>query len=214
MKVGAVKISECSSLLFIGDSITDCEREWTGDKNGGLGNGYVSMVAAKFANSWPPVSLRILNTGVSGNEVTDLEERWDKDVLAHQPDCLSVMIGINDAWQQFDCAMEPKEVAMANFGATYRSLLERTVPQLKGLILMTPYLIEANREDGMRRMMDGYGEVVKRLAGEFGAVLVDVQAAFDEYLETGSSQSLAEDRVHPNGAGHEIIARAFLAAVR
>ncbi len=57
-----------STLLFIGDSITDCEREWTGGKNNGLGKGYVSMVAAAFDDSWPPVPMRILNRGVSGNE--------------------------------------------------------------------------------------------------------------------------------------------------
>lgn len=198
-------------LLFIGDSITDCEREWTGGK--GLGNGYVSMVDGDLVASWPPNPLRILNRGVNGNQVTDLEARWDDDVLAHDPDWLSVMIGINDVAQQFDCPMETKEVAMGQFESVYRSLLERTRPQLKGLILMTPYFLEANREDPMRRMMDDYGRVVARLAGEFDAVLVDVQAPFDEYLEDHSSQSLAEDRVHPNAAGHRIIAQAFLKAL-
>jgi len=205
-----MKIPADSALLFIGDSITDCEREFTG---AGLGSGYVSIVAAEFNKSWPPVPMRILNRGVSGNEIPDLEARWDADVLAHEPHWLSVMIGINDASQQYDCALETKEVAIGNFASVYRSLLERTRPQLKGLILMTPYFIEANPDDPVRRLMDGYGREVARLAGEFDAVLVDVQAAFDEYLKTGSSQSLAEDRVHPNGTGHQIIAKAFLEAI-
>jgi lysophospholipase L1-like esterase len=208
-----MKIPVSSTLLFIGDSITDCEREWTGGRNDGLGRGYVSMVDADLRNSWPPHPLRILNKGIDGNQVTDLEARWDDDVLAHQPDWLSVMIGINDVCQQFDCPLETKEVAIGRFESVYRSLIERTRTQLKGLILMTPYFIEANREDPMRRMMDDVGGVVKRLAGEFDAVLVDVQAPFDEYLESHSSRSLADDRVHPNAAGHQIIAQAFLKAL-
>ena len=107
-----MKISANSSLLFIGDSITDCERDWTGGKNDGLGRGYVSMVDSELQNSWPPNPLRILNRGINGNCVTDLEDRWDDDVLAHNPDWLSVMIGINDVWQQYDCALETKEVAI------------------------------------------------------------------------------------------------------
>ena len=208
-----MKIPADSTLLFIGDSITDCEREWSGGKNDGLGRGYVSMVDSELRGSWPLNPLRILNRGINGNQVTDLEGRWDDDVLAHQPDWLSVMIGINDVCQQIDCALETKEVAIGRFESVYRSLLERTRPQLKGLILMTPYFIEANREDPVRRMMDDYGRVAERLAGEFDAVFVDVQAPFDEYLETNSSQSLAEDRVHPNATGHQIIARALLKAL-
>ena len=205
-----MKIHADSTLLFVGDSITDCEREFVG---GGLGNGYVSMLAEDFRKGWPPLEVKIINRGVSGNQITDLEARWDAYVLAHHPDWLSVKIGINDVWQQFDCALETKEVAMAKFEELYRSLLERTRPELQGLILMSPYFIEANREDPMRRLMDAYGGVVARLAGEFDAVFVDVQAGFDDYLKTGSAQSLAEDRVHPNRTGHEIIARAFLEAV-
>lgn len=65
----------------------------------------------------------------------------------------------------------------------------------------------------MRAKMDLYGEITKKLAGEFDAVFVDVQAAFDRYLEHQPTQSLCGDRVHPNGVGHMIIARAFLSAV-
>lgn len=208
-----MKIPADSRLLFIGDSITDCEREFAGGQNAGLGTGYVSMVAAEFRDAWPPVEVKIINRGVSGNEIPDLEARWDEDVLAHAPDWLSVMIGINDACQQHDCALETKEVAIGNFERVYRSLLERTRPQLKGLILMTPYFLEVNPDDPVRRLMDAYGQGVKKLAGEFDAVLVDVQAAFDEYMKTASGLSLAEDRVHPNSSGHQIIAKAFLEAV-
>jgi lysophospholipase L1-like esterase len=205
-----MKIPAGSTLLFIGDSITECEREFRGN---GLGSGYVSMVAAEFRDAWPPAEVKVINRGVSGNEIPDLEARWDKDVLAHAPDWLSVMIGINDACQQYDCALETKEVALGNFERVYRSLLERTRPQLKGLILMSPYFIEANPDDPVRRLMDGYGEVTARMAEEFDAVMVDVQAGFDEYMKTASGLTLAEDRLHPDSAGHKIIAKKFLEAI-
>ncbi|NQT85165.1 GDSL family lipase, partial [bacterium] len=53
----------------------------------------------------------------------------------------------------------------------------------------------------------------KRLAAEHDAILVEVQAAFDAYLEHYHPAQLAWDRVHPTLTGHTIIARAWLEAV-
>jgi len=91
------------TLLFTGDSITDCGRPrpfsaWEDE----LGNGYVSQVATLLAAHRPEITLRVINTGSSGNRVTDLADRWEEDVLNFQPDWVSVMIGINDVWRHFD----------------------------------------------------------------------------------------------------------------
>lgn len=202
-------------LLFIGDSITDCGRERpVGQRRwSSLGGGYVSFVDSILGASLPEVPVRVLNTGISGNRVTDLESRWQTDVLDLAPDWLSVMIGINDVWRQFDGEPGMPQVGAEQYEEVYRGLIARTRPQLMGLVLMTPYFLETNRADPMRVMMDAYGVITKRLAEEFDAVFVDVQAAFDTYLQHQPTQSLCADRVHPNGVGHMIIARAFLRAV-
>jgi lysophospholipase L1-like esterase len=92
-------------------------------------------------------------------------------------------------------------------------LIRTTRPQLKGLVLMTPFFIEPNRTDPMRVKMDQYGEVVRELAQRYDAILVDTQAAFDSVLTELHPMTLAGDRVHPNTTGHMILARAFLKAV-
>jgi lysophospholipase L1-like esterase len=61
--------------------------------------------------------------------------------------------------------------------------------------------------------MDAYGEVVRRIALEQDAIFVDTQAAFAPVLEQYHSSAIAWDRVHPNAAGHMILARAFLDAI-
>ena len=208
-----MRIADGEKVLFTGDSITDCGRDYPLGMGGGLGNGYVSLVDSTWAGAWPERMIAVLNTGISGNRVIDLEERWQRDVLAHDPDWLSVMIGINDVWRFVDDPGDPYPVTIERYEDVYRRLLERTRPVLRGLIMMTPYLIEVNRGERMRACMDRYGAVVRRLAGEFEAVFVDVQEAFDKYLAHRPAESLAEDRVHPNRTGHMIIARAFLEAV-
>lgn len=201
------------TLLFTGDSITDCDRGHPVGSGSRLGSGYVSLVDNLLAAWHPELSMKILNTGVSGSTVVDLETNWQRNVLDIAPDWLSVMIGINDVWRQFDSRDLPDVVTLERYEKTYRGLLEQTRPGLRGLVLMTPYFIEPRLSEPMRGLMDSYGEVVERLAQDFEAVFVDVQAAFDAYLAHRPPQSLAEDRVHPNSTGHMIIARSFLTAM-
>lgn len=206
-------IKDHQTLLFIGDSITDCGRGYPVGQRDGLGEGYVAVVNALLAATQPQRRIRVLNTGISGNRVTDLAARWQTDVLDLRPNWLSVMIGINDVWRQFDDALNPQQVDIDRYEAVYRQLLTQTRPMLSGLVLMTPFFIEANKTDPMRAMMDQYGRVVARLAKAFDAVFVDTQAAFDAYLAHRPTQSLCGDRVHPNKTGHTLLAMAFLKAV-
>jgi lysophospholipase L1-like esterase len=66
----------------------------------------------------------------------------------------------------------------------------------------------------MRAMMDRYGKVVRQLAGQYQAILVDTQAAFECVLAEVHPMALASDRVHPTLAGHMVLARAFLKALK
>ena len=202
------------TLLFVGDSITDCGRERpVGQRWNSLGEGYVSFVDSILGAVIPGTTITVLNTGVSGNRVTDLEARWQSDVLDLEPNWLSVMIGINDVWRQFDSEPGAEQVEPEQYELVYRSLLAKTRSQLDGLVLMTPYFLETNREDPMRLKMDAYGTITKKLAVEFDAIFVDTQATFDHYLAHQPTESLCADRVHPNELGHMILARAFLNAL-
>ncbi len=209
-----MKIENGQSILFTGDSITDCGRAHPVGERAGLGDGYVALVDSLLAACCTDCNIRVRNTGISGNRVIDLEARWQTDILDLEPDWLSVMIGINDVWWQFESPLDPNQVYVERYEATYRKLLDQTRPGLKGLVLMTPYLIEPNLSDPMRERMDAFGSVTQRLSSEYDAVLVDVQAAFDAYLIHRPAQSLSDDRVHPNRAGHMIIAKSLLAAIQ
>jgi lysophospholipase L1-like esterase len=207
-----------SKLVMIGDSITDCGRgrpAGEGDFDGsGLGTGYVAHVNSLLRAAYPQARVRVVNMGTSGNTVRDLAARWQTDVLDLEPDWLSIMIGINDVWRQFDSPLRPdQQVGLDEYTATLRELAAGARPKVQGLVMMTPYFIEPLRADPMRARMDEYGAVVKRIAAEVGAILVDTQAAFDAALIHQHPMTIAWDRVHPSPAGHMLLARAFLNAV-
>ncbi|MDQ0253403.1 lysophospholipase L1-like esterase [Evansella vedderi] len=201
-----------NKLLFIGDSITDCDRkkpegEGTFDA---LGKGYVSFVDALLQSTYPELGIRVVNQGISGNTVRDLHARWQEDVLAHNPDWLSIMIGINDVWRQFDKPLiKEKHVYLDEYAETLEKLVSETRRNVKGMVLMTPFYIE-NNEDAMLHTMNQYGDIVKQLAEKYDCILVDTQAAFNKVLKNLHSSALAWDRVHPSATGHMLLARAFL----
>ncbi len=208
-----MKLKDSTRLIFIGDSITDCGRgRPVGDGN--LGNGFVSMVDALLVAAYPQLKIRTINQGTGGHTVRDLAGRWDADVLALKPDWLVVMIGINDVWRQFDNAIRPEYgVPLPEYEKTLDQLIAKTLPITKNIVLMTPFFIESSTHDAMRSRMDEYGAAVKKLAHKHALLCVDTQAAFNHVLESRYSAALAGDRVHPNAAGHMLLARAFLKSI-
>jgi len=211
-----MKIEKGSKLVMIGDSVTDVGRTRPIGEGlfDALGKGYVSNIDALLTTAYPAHNIRVINQGCGGNTVRDLKSRWKEDVLDLKPDWLSIMIGINDVWRQFDLPRQPEcHVYPEEYGAILEELVGGTQPSLKGLVLMSPYFIEPNKSDTMRARMDCYGSIAKAVAQRNGAIFVDTQAAFDAALEHHHATSLAWDRIHPNQAGHMIITRAFLKAI-
>lgn len=209
-------IGKNEKLVMIGDSVTDCERARPNGEGlfGAIGKGYVMMADALVQSAYPERGIRIVNMGTSGNNVLDLKKRWSTDVVDLKPDWLSIMIGINDVWRQYDSPNIPEwHVYLEEYEATLRELVKETLPAVKGIILMTPYYIEPNPQDAMRATMDRYGAAVKRVAEEFGCMFVDTQQAFGAVMEHIYPATLAWDRVHPNPIGHMVLAKAFLNAV-
>lgn len=203
-------------LIFAGDSVTDAERGRPAGEGlfGALGKGYVSNIAAAFDALYPDMDLRVINRGCSGDSIRNLAARWETDVMQDNPDWVAVMIGVNDVWRRFDSPhIKEQHVTVEEYRDKLTALIERTLPCVKGMILMTPYYLEPNRSDPMRAELDLRGEIVRELADRYHLPLVDTQAAFDLWMAHGYSAQITWDRVHPNYIGCELIAKAFLNTV-
>lgn len=211
-----LKFKDRDKIVFIGDSVTDSGR---GRPRGeglwdGVGNGYVRSIDTLLNVFYPESLFHIVNMGSSGNTTRELLARWENDVIALKPDYVSLCIGFNDVWRQFDSpAVTDGHVYPEEFRANMISLIERTMPNVKQLILMTPYYLEPNKTDLMRAKMDEYTAIVVELAGKYELTCINLQKEFDEYLAYRHSSYIMWDRVHPGWIGSMIIARAFLSAM-
>ena len=77
-------IPKNSTILFQGDSITDCGRNRdagaTPNNLAGLGQGYALMAAAELLSIRPADGLRVFNRGISGNRG---KKRSQSRILKH-----------------------------------------------------------------------------------------------------------------------------------
>lgn len=204
-------------FLFQGDSITDGNRGRNDDPNHILGHGYCFAVSSRIGTDFPQCGFQFINRGISGNTVNDLEKRWQADTLDLKPDVLSLLVGINDV----NALVEGKKNAMdANtFENTYRRLLASCREQNPDLLIVLglPFFFASGwRKDQFANwhpLTLERAEIVKRLAGDFDAVLVDYPTLFDEARQRAPIDYWIWDSIHPTAFGHELMAREWIKQV-
>ncbi len=198
------------TFLFIGDSITDCGRR---NDPEGVGSGYVRIIRDYLYAKNPSVAPRVINTGISGNKVTDLAKRWKEDVIDHAPDVLSIKIGINDVWHGLN-RENPTGVAIEQFVEVYHVILRQVhgaLPNTK-IVLCQPSVIEPPSPAEGNAVLQPYVRAVNELKREFSAAaLVPLHAAFVNARRMRPDINWTPDGVHPSSAGHMLIARTWLA---
>ncbi len=200
-------------IVFAGDSVTDMSS--VNPVGEGLfenvGRSYVRIVENMLSVYYPEVRVRVTNSGISGNTSRDLLERFDRDVVDLNPDWVSICIGINDVWRQFDCpAMPDYGVSPEEYEKNVEAMILKVKDKVKGVFVLTPYYMEPNREDAMRKRMDEYCAVCEKLAKKYDCIFVNFQKMYEDYCKIRHSSYIAWDRVHPNQIGATLMAREFL----
>ena len=189
--------------VFIGDSVTDCGR----DIEPPYGDGYVREIARSRA-----LTGEIINVGTSGHRLIDLENRWQADVLEHNPTLVSIAIGINDTWRRYD---DNDITTTEDFRDRYHRLLSSTKaacnPQF---VLCEPFLLAVKNEmNTWREDLDPKIAVVHEMAILFNAILVPFDSQLNTLAQTMPMIELAEDGIHPTVFGHQELARIWTSCV-
>jgi lysophospholipase L1-like esterase len=205
-------------ILFQGDSITDAGRDRSRrevNDAAALGRGYAYLAAARLLADQPRLGLMLWNRGISGNRVPDLLARWQSDCIDLEPNLISILIGVNDLWHKFDGRYTG---SVADYEQGYRELIEQTqqaAPQAQ-LVLCEPFVLRCGVVSAKWfPEFDQRREVAGKLAREYRTLFVPFQSSLDRALADDSPPSYwTADGVHPTAAGHQLLADAWLGAVR
>lgn len=202
------------TILFQGDSITDCHRNR--EVLNSLGAGYAFMTAGKIELDYPD-KYQYINKGISGNRVVDLYARIKADVINLQPDIMTVLIGVNDVWHEFN-----KQNGVSN--EKYAMILEmflrefmEACPNTK-IYLLEPFVLPgtANQDfyEEFHHEVRLRAASCKAVAKKLNLPFIPLQEDIDYRASLSKASHVLGDGVHPTPCGHELISRKLYATLK
>lgn len=198
------------TILFIGDSITDCGRRNTAYN---LGDGYVKLFTDLVRIRESEKQVRIINKGIGGDTVLGLQNRWCDDVLRQTPDWLSIKIGINDLHNYL--GQGEKGITPHKYREAYENILAQTrstLPKCRILLITPFYISTSDGKDSFRTtvldLLPQYIGIVESLSRKYKTRLLNTHTVFARLLEHYDPDTFCAEPVHPNISGHLVIAEA------
>ena len=200
------------TILFQGDSITDCGR------GAGLGCGYPLLVTASLGCEHPN-EYTFYNRGISGNRIVDLYARIKQDIINLKPDYISFLIGVNDVWHEF---IGHNGVEADKFEKIYCMLIEeikQALPNVK-IMILEPFCLRAHATENTEEYPDKWNmfnsevkkraEKAKKIAEKYNLPFISLQDKFDDVANKAENTYWLYDGVHPTAMGHELIKQEWL----
>lgn len=203
-----IKIRKDSRILFIGDSITDVKFNSRFRFKFRVKNIYATQLKKKFRKYSKKINVDI--KGIASNRTYHVYDRLTKDCINLKPDVVIMLIGVNDAWENYGPENYPPLLRPMepHIREIYRRL-RAELPDAQILYIM-PFLIDAVEEKfPFHKILDEYRELLKAVALEHGATVIDMQEVFNDAQKTTAPKDLAVDGIHPTNLGHSIMAEAI-----
>ncbi len=177
--------------VFAGDSITQGVFHTHGSRS------WVEHVHERLR--WQLGRLRdaVINTGMSGWTAREVLGEFDHLIRRFDPDVVSLSLGMNDVLE----GPQGRRV----FRDALQQLVERSGGLGAQVVLHTPNLASREALPG-RADLAAYVDVVRELASQEGAVLVDHNADWVEHFGRAEPTGWLDDPVHPNASGHQRMA--------
>ncbi len=222
-------------VLFIGDSVTDggwgrsggsmmssAERNHS-DLNHIYGHSYMMLCAAHYEAEQPEEGFEFFNRGISGDDLTKLEARWQKDAVALRPDVLSVLVGINDVYNYVADTTKPFD--FGGWDRRYRALLDKVKavnPSVK-IVIGTPFVAKVGKRGKDAKyiraemMVEALADVLEGIAKDYGAVLLRYDLLFAKQEKRYPNVPMKHwiwDSIHPTAAGHKLMADLWIKNVK
>lgn len=204
-----IKLSAENRILFIGDSITDIKFNRLQNRKIHGKNIYALQVAKELKKKYK--NLKFFYKGIASDRTYLVYDRLTKDCISLKPDIIVMLIGVNDAWENYVPEQYPplKRPMHPHMKEIYRRL--NTELENTQLLVLLPFLIDTvDEKRPFHSILNEYRSQLSDMAMENGAEVVDLQEVFDKTQKEIPPVKLSVDGVHPTDLGHRVIAQAVL----
>lgn len=202
-------LNKKKKVVFFGDSITQMGAE---------PGGYIRLMEDLIKAENQTNEFELVGAGISGNKVTDLYMRLEKDVLSKQPHIVVIYIGINDIWHKRLAGTGTDYVKYTEF---YDAIVKKLQAANIQVVVCTPSVIgerkdHSNEQDGELNM---YSNWLRNYAKVNQLPCVDLRTEFQNYLIANNPSNvekglLTSDRVHLNAKGNQFVAEAIWKTIK
>jgi lysophospholipase L1-like esterase len=185
-------------IVCIGDSITGVYY------HSGSRRAYPEMLQLALQQLYPQAQLSVRNAGISGDTTTGGLKRLERDVLAHKPQLVTIMFGMNDL------VATPVDVFKKNL----REMITRCRQSGAEVVLCTQNSIVESPQRPSARLVE-FTQAIRDVAKEEALVVADCFAAFEAVHAADAAEwnLLLSDAIHPNMAGHKLFAETLAQAI-
>jgi acyl-CoA thioesterase-1 len=200
-------------IVCLGDSITE---------QGGQPGGYVNLLQRYLSALYPVHQIQVFNAGISGHKATDMQARFQRDVLSKNPDLVTISVGVNDVWHGFydnhPAGDGPRGVALPLYREKLLEMVNAAKAAKAKVALVSPTLIYENLSGPENAKLDTYVAEMRSIAKERGCIFVDLNSAFKDLVRAyqkragHTSNLLTVDGVHMNPAGNRVMTSGILRA--
>jgi lysophospholipase L1-like esterase len=161
---------------------------------------YPYQVLKGLKSLYPSAVINIINTSIGGENAEKGAERFESNVMPHQPDVLLIDYALND-----------RSIGLIRAAEAWETMIKIALARDIKVILLTPSpdqrvnLLEPNNE------LEKHSTQIRNLASKFNIGLVDSYELFHQKLALGEHLAHYMSQVnHPNEKGHELIANEIL----
>lgn len=164
---------------------------------------YPHLVWRMLCKRFPCAVINVIVSAIGGEGATQGAKRFERDVLSHHPDVVTIDYALNDRFDYIE-----------KVEAAWRNMIEAALAKQVKVLLLTP-TIDCGRiyydVNSIKSDLPRLSQMIRDLADEYGVGLADPYAIINSKLEQGYLPSDFLISVnHPNRAGHEIVAQEIM----
>lgn len=161
---------------------------------------YPNLVLKKIKSIYPHAVVNVIVTAIGGENSVKGAERFEKDVLVHNPDVLFIDYGLND-----------RRAGLAASYNAWNEMIKKAKKQHIKVILLTPSPDQKVEYSDPNNELRKHTDQIIRLAHEHQVGLVDSYMAFEFlYARKKKLKKYMSQVNHPNKKGHELIANEII----
>ena len=163
-------------------------------------NAYPHRLHQALKERFPFAVINVIVTAIGGENSESGAARFEKDVLSHNPDVITIDYALNDRGQ----GLEHTKLALVSM---IRKAQEKKIP----VILLTPTADTGATLDDPRDPLNQQADLIRALAREYHVGLADSLMEFHGYVKAGGKLAdLMSQGNHPNRQGHDHVVRRLL----